>query len=124
MTVLLIAIGGALGSVGRYLVSSLVLRMTSPFFPYGTFVVNVAGCLLFGIIVGVAQQRLPLAAGARAFLLVGVLGGFTTFSTFAFDAVALMRDGLWHLALANAVGQVILGVVALWAGMRLAAAVV
>ena len=57
----------------------------------------------------------------RAFLLVGVLGGFTTFSTFAFDSVSLMRDGQWTLALANMLGQVVVGVVALWAGFRLAA---
>lgn len=119
VTVFLIAIGGALGSVGRYLVSALVLRWTTPHFPYGTVVVNILGCVAFGVLAGLAQQRLALSTDARAFLLVGVLGGFTTFSTFAFDSVSLMRDGQWTLALANMLGQVVIGVVALWAGFRL-----
>ncbi len=121
MTVLLIALGGALGSVGRYLISTLVLRLTTPYAPYGTFTVNIVGCAVFGVLAGLAQQRLPLSNDARAFLLVGILGGFTTFSTFAFDSVSLMRDGQWTLALANMLGQVVVGVVALWAGFRLSA---
>lgn len=120
VTVLLIAIGGAIGSVGRYLVSVLILRVTTPYFPYGTFLVNVLGAFAFGVIVGLAQHRVPLSNDARAFLLVGVLGGFTTFSTFAFDGLTLLRDGQSTLALVNLLGQVVLGVVAAWLGMLLA----
>lgn len=119
MTVLLIAIGGAIGSVGRYLVSALVLRATTPSFPYGTFLVNVLGSLAFGVIAGLAHHRVPLSTDARAFLLVGVLGGFTTFSTFAFDGLVLLRDGQSGLALINLLGQVVLGVAAAWLGLRL-----
>lgn len=119
VTLLLIAVGGALGSVARYLVSTWVLRLTNPYFPYGTFVVNVLGCVIFGLIVGLAQQRLPLSAELRAFFLVGVLGGFTTFSTFAFDSMSLLRDGQSGLALVNMAGQVVLGVAALYVGFRL-----
>lgn len=96
-------------------------RWTTPHFPYGTVTVNLVGCAVFGVLAGLAQHRLPLSNETRAFLLVGLLGGFTTFSTFAFDSLLLIRDGQWMLALVNMLGQVVLGVVALWAGFRLAA---
>ncbi len=120
MTLLLIAAGGALGSVARYLFSSFVLRATASLFPVGTFAVNVAGCAVFGLIVGAAQQRFVLSPEARAFLLIGILGGFTTFSSFAYESFALMRDGQFLAAAFNIVGQVTAGVVGLWAGYVIA----
>lgn len=120
VTILLIALGGALGSVARYAVSLGVLRLTNPYFPYGTFAVNIIGSTIFGIIVGLAQHRVPLSAELRAFLLVGILGGFTTFSTFAFDSMTLLREGQVGLALINMLGQLVLGVGALWVGFRVA----
>lgn len=119
VTLLLIGLGGAIGSTARYLVSAVVLRATTPYFPYGTFVVNVLGCALFGAIVGLAQHRVALSPDARAFLLVGVLGGFTTFSTFAFDTLSLLRDAQPAAALVNALGQLLVGVAAVWVGFRL-----
>jgi len=71
---LLVALGGALGSVCRFGLSSAVQRLSSPFFPYGTFVVNVLGCLACGVIMGAARQRFVLGPSERAFLLIGVLG--------------------------------------------------
>jgi CrcB protein len=90
VTLLLIGVGGALGSMARYLLSTRVYRLVSSLFPFGTFAVNVVGCILFGIIVGLAEQRFALRPDARAFLLIGVPGGFTTFPTFAFE---LYRPG-------------------------------
>ena len=119
MTLLLIAVGGALGSVGRYLLSAWVVRLTTPYFPYGTVAVNVLGSAIFGVLVGLAQHRVPLSADLRAFLLVGILGGFTTFSTFAFDSMTLLREGQIGLALINMAGQVAVGVAALYAGFRI-----
>lgn len=116
MQLLLIALGGALGSVCRYGLSTLVQRLSSPFFPYGTFVVNVLGCLVFGVIMGAARQRFVLGPPERAFLLIGILGGFTTFSTFTYETFALLQDGEFGRALLNAGGQVVCGLVALWAG--------
>ena len=75
MTLFLVGIGGALGSVGRYLLSTFVHRITPTLFPAGTFVVNAIGCALFGMIVGLAQERFALRPEARAFFLIGVLGG-------------------------------------------------
>ena len=116
MNLLLIAIGGALGSVARYLLSLFALRVTGSLFPIGTFVVNLAGCVLFGLIAGAAEQRLPLAPSLRLFLLVGVLGGFTTFSSYAFESFQLLRDGQWLPAAINIAGQVGAGLAGVWIG--------
>jgi CrcB protein len=116
MPLLLIAAGGALGSVARYLVAGAVHRVTPPFFPYGTFVVNVTGCLVFGVLAGLANERAVLGPNARMFLLVGVLGGYTTFSTFGFETFELLRSARFGAALANAGGQVVAGVAGVWLG--------
>ena len=78
--------------------------------------VNFVGCVLFGAIAGAAEQRVQLAPELRAFLLVGVLGGFTTFSSYAFESFSLLRDGQFAAAAVNIVGQVIAALVGLWAG--------
>ena len=119
MTLFLIALGGALGAIARFLLSSFVLRVSGSLFPLGTFVVNVAGCVVFGLIIGAAQQRFVLTPERNAFLLVGVLGGFTTFSSFAYESIALLRDGQFVAAALNTVGQVIAGLAGLWAGLAL-----
>jgi CrcB protein len=85
-------------------------------FPFGTFAVNAVGCVAFGIIIGLADHRATLTPEARAFLLIGLLGGFTTFSTYAFESVQLLRDGELALAAFNIAGQVVAGVAGLWAG--------
>ncbi len=115
MNLLVIAIGGALGSVARYLFSTAVLRATGSLFPIGTFAVNVVGCFVFGAIAGAAEQRVQFAPELRLFLLVGVLGGFTTFSSYAFESFALIRDGQFAAAGINLTGQVVAGLAGLWA---------
>jgi fluoride exporter len=113
---LAIAIGGAIGSLARYFLAGFVHRVTSPYFPFGTFVVNILGCFAFGAIFEAAQQRFVIGPSLRAFLLVGLLGGFTTFSSFTFETFQLMRDSEWLLAAANAAGQVTIGLLAFWCG--------
>ena len=110
MNLLLIAIGGALGSVARYLFSSAVLRATGSLFPVGTFAVNAVGCFMFGVIAGAAEQRIALPPGTRAFVLIGILGGFTTFSSYSFESFTLIRDGQLLWASINLAGQVVVGV--------------
>ena len=110
----LVAVGGAIGSVLRYVLSTLVLRMSGSLFPAGTFAVNVVGCVVFGAVIGAAEQRFVLTPEARAFLLVGVLGGFTTFSSYAFESFALMQDGQALAAVVNIVGQVAAGLLGFW----------
>lgn len=115
MNILLVAIGGAIGSVCRYLVTSAVLRAFGTLFPAGTFIVNAIGCLVFGAIVGAAQERLTLTPEARVLLLAGVLGGFTTFSSYMNESVVLVREGQFLWAGLNLGGQVVVGFVAFWA---------
>jgi CrcB protein len=120
LPVALIAVGGAIGSVARYLLSTFVLRISGSLFPFGTFAVNLLGCIVFGLIAGAADQRVPLGSAPRAFLLVGVLGGFTTFSSYAFESFWLLRDGHLAAASVNIVGQVILGIAGLAIGFAIA----
>jgi CrcB protein len=119
VNILLIAIGGALGSVCRYLVSSAVIRALGTLFPAGTFVVNVVGCLVFGAIAGATQERISLSPEARAFLMAGVLGGFTTFSSYMNESVVLFHDGQFLWGGLNLAGQVVTGFIAFWIAFAL-----
>jgi len=115
--VLAVALGGAIGSALRFLVGGWVHRaLPGTAFPVGTFAVNLIGCLAIGLLAGLADLRQVLTPGARLFLLVGLLGGFTTFSSFAYETFALARDAETARALANAVFQVSFGFGAAWAG--------
>lgn len=116
MQLIAVALGGAVGAAARYLLGGAVHRLIPGFFPYGTFVVNVVGCLAFGLLAGLAESRFVIGPAARAFVLIGVLGGFTTFSSFIFESFELLRGGQILPAAANVAGQVIIGFVALWAG--------
>lgn len=116
MNVLYVALGGALGSVARYLLSTIVHRYLAADFPYGTFAVNIIGCAVFGLIVGFAENRFDLTPAFRAFFLVGILGGFTTFSAFTFDTHELLRTAAFFRAAFNVVGQTTIGLFALWLG--------
>jgi CrcB protein len=111
---LLVALGGALGSSARYLTVSWLMRLY-PGFPAGTLLVNVLGCFLFGVLAGWTEDR-----ALRAALGTGVLGGFTTFSAFGGDTVALMQSGSPRLALMNVGLNLLLGLAAVWAGRALA----
>ncbi len=124
MTYLLVAAGGALGATARYVIADLVHRVASPFFPWGTFIVNVTGCFAFGLVAGVADARGAIGPSTRAFVLVGILGGYTTFSSFTFETMELLRAGQVPAAVANGVGQVTAGMLAFWAAWTLAHAVV
>ena len=119
ITLAWIAVGGALGSTMRFALSTAVLRMSGSLFPFGTFVVNLVGCVAFGAIVGAAEHRVVLAPDARAFLLVGIMGGFTTFSSYAYESLALLQDGQFAAASVNIVGQVVAGLAGLWLAFAL-----
>lgn len=115
--VVYVGLGGFIGSALRFLVGGWAQRL-APMggFPVGTLAVNVIGCLLIGLLGGLADQRQMLDAGQRLFLMVGVLGGFTTFSSFALETLGLAQDGeLWRAAI-NIFLQVLLGCSAALAG--------
>ena len=121
--VVLVGLGGAVGSSLRFMVSGWV-HGAIPFsaFPYGTLVVNVLGCLGIGLLGGLSDLRQMLDPAQRLFLLIGVLGGFTTFSTFAYETFSLAQDAETAKALANALLQMILGFTAAWLGYAVARA--
>ena len=118
---LIVAAGGALGSMARYLLSGAVQRYTTPYLPTGTFVVNLLGCLMVGLVVGFAISRpAVVSVNARLFLVVGVCGGFTTFSAFSYETLELVHaNEIWQAGL-NVAGQLIGGLIAVWAGMTIA----
>ncbi|MBI2567576.1 MAG: fluoride efflux transporter CrcB [Candidatus Schekmanbacteria bacterium] len=119
--IFLVGTGGFIGAVLRYLLSGLVqLASRSVTFPYGTLAVNVIGCFVMGLLCQLADARNVLAPETRSFLLIGVLGGFTTFSTFANETLNLARDGEDLLTIANISAHIFLGVTAVWAGRALA----
>jgi CrcB protein len=119
--VTLVGLGGFVGSSLRFMLSGWV-HSAVPFsaFPYGTLVVNVLGCLAIGLLGGLAELRQMLEPGQRLFLLIGVLGGFTTFSTFAYETLALTHDAEFGKALVNVFLQMILGFTAAWLGYAFA----
>ena len=106
-----------MGASLRYIMSGLVQRL-DPMgtFPYGTMSVNVLGCLVIGVLGGLADSRHVLGPNARLFIILGVLGGFTTFSSFAFETLALLRDGESLRAGANVFGSVLACLVSVWLG--------
>lgn len=118
---LVIGAGGFAGALLRYGLSGAIHReLPLATFPFGTLVVNLVGCLAIGLVAGLVELRQLFGPEARLFVLVGLLGGFTTFSTFAYETVSLARDGEHLRALANAGGHVILGLVCVWMGYTIA----
>ena len=102
---------------GRYSISGWAQRLDpAGSFPIGTLTVNVLGCLAIGLLAGLAEARALLGPEARLFVLIGLLGGFTTFSTFGHETLALVRAGSHGAALLNALGSVTLCLVAVWLG--------
>ena len=113
----LIGAGGFLGSVARYLVSGVVqTTIHSETFPYGTLAVNVVGCFVIGAVSHLSESHGAFTADTRAFVVVGVLGGFTTFSAFGNETVNLLRDSEPWLAWANVAANVAFCLTSVWAG--------
>jgi fluoride exporter len=113
---LVVGAGGFLGSAARYLVQGFVYRFLPADFPYATFLINVSGCYAIGFLAVLAEETLAIGPAARLFLMVGVLGGYTTFSTFGYETMVLVREGSGMRALVNVAGQVLLGLAAVWGG--------
>jgi len=119
--VLWVGLGGFVGSSLRFVISGWVHRLPgTSSFPYGTLVVNVVGCILLGFIGGWAEHRQVLSPATRLFVMIGVLGGFTTFSTFAYETLAFAHGADVGRALANIGLQVVLGLGAAWLGLSMA----
>ncbi len=113
---LLIGLGGGVGSIARYVASRVVYHTVGESFPYGTLAVNIVGCLLIGFLMSFMQERLTVNSNYRFILIIGFLGGFTTFSSFSFETFELMRSGSVGASLLN-VGYNVAGCLAsTWGG--------
>jgi CrcB protein len=117
LPLVLIAIGGAFGAVTRYLVDTTVSAQTASAFPWGTFVVNLTGSFLLGLLFALAVDRDVLPADIRLPVMTGFVGAYTTFSTLMLESWRVVEDGATGLAAANLVGSVLLGLVALVGGL-------
>ena len=121
LNILLVGLGGFCGSISRYLVSIGIQRIIShSWLPYGTLTVNILGCLLIGVLGGLADMRQIISVETRLLLMVGFLGGFTTFSSFEFELFALARNSEFGALLVNFSLQLVLGFGAVWLGYTLA----
>lgn len=116
---LAVALGGAIGALGRYGLDRLLERRTESVFPWSTFAINVSGCLAIGVLVAALVDRHETPAWLRVGLVLGVVGGYTTFSTFSQETLDLLEEDRVALALAYAAGSVALGVLAVYAGTRI-----
>lgn len=115
--ILAVGAGGALGSIARFLCQKYITEGYPHGFPFGTFLVNIAGCFLIGLFFGLVERGSLLNAEWRLFLITGICGGFTTFSTFAAENIQLLKDGqITYFSLYTA-GSVVLGILATWLGI-------
>ena len=114
--------GGLIGAVARYKLGGYILHHSAGWrFPISTFTINVIGCFIMGILAGLAEKG-RFGQEVRLFLMPGLLGGFTTFSAFAYEGIFLMQKGESHVALAYAAGSVTCGFLGVWLGLKIAGA--
>jgi fluoride exporter len=111
-SILLIAVGGAAGSLGRYWLSVYMARQVPTAFPLGTMLVNLSGCLLIGLLYGLATRHAWLTLEWRLFLITGICGGYTTFSSFSYESIVLIRQGNYGYFFGYVFGSVVLGLLA------------
>ena len=117
---LFIGLGGFFGSIARYALSTAVYRAAGETFPYGTLTVNVIGCFIIGILMTLFQERFVVQPNLRLFVIIGILGGFTTFSSFSYETFALLKAGNVIDAAMNSILSLFGCIVATWCGYLLA----
>jgi CrcB protein len=117
---LMVMVGGATGSLMRYVLGTAIMNRTGARFPLGTVVINITGSFLIGLLMTLLTERLSPNPNWRLLLVVGFLGGYTTFSSFEWETLGLVRDGARWLALLNVVGSVVIGYLAVWLGSAVA----
>ena len=120
MRYLMVFIGGGTGALARYAGSAAIMTRFGGKFPLGTLIVNVTGCFLIGFLMTLFTERLDLDPNWRLLLVVGFLGGYTTFSSFEWETFSAVREGGFWIGMLNVVSSIILGYVAVWLGCMLA----
>jgi CrcB protein len=118
----MIALGGAMGAIARYQLTTMIQSRMPSAFPWGTFVVNVSGCLVMGVVMTLLAERFVAQPNWRFLIPIGFIGAYTTFSTFEFETYRAVTDGAWLVGGLNVVASVLAGYVALWLGIALARA--
>lgn len=119
-SLLIAGAGGFVGTMMRYLLNNLIYKtLEYPTYPFGTLTINVLGCFFIGFVASLAESRLALTPDVRTFIQIGILGGFTTFSTFGYETFNLIRDGQFLLGFGNIFLQVFVGLFAVWLGYYL-----
>ncbi len=116
----MVLLGGAVGSLTRYLVGAAIMNRGGGRFPFGTVFINITGSFLVGFTMTLLTERLKPHPNLRFLLVVGFLGGYTTFSSFEWESLSLVKDGARWLGLLNLVGSVVIGYVAVWLGAAIA----
>ncbi len=116
----MVMLGGGAGSLVRYLLGVAIMTRTGGRFPFGTVAINITGSFLIGLLMTLLTERLHPHPNLRLLLVTGFLGGYTTFSSFEWETLSLVRDGGWWLGLINVVGSVVLGYSAVWIGAAIA----
>lgn len=119
MTLVLIAVGGAVGALSRYLLQGWVQELTGGRFPWGTFAVNISGSFLLGVVFALAMDRAILAPEVRVPVMIGFIGSYTTFSTLMLESWRLVEEGDYLFLLGNLIGSIVVGMVALVAGLAI-----
>lgn len=121
--VLLIGLGGFAGAIARYLIDARATAWTGGSLPWGTFVINISGSFAVGLLFALVIERTALPTEIRGPVMIGFIGSYTTFSTLALESWRMMEDGAWLYASANLVGSIMIGVVAVVAGVALGRAI-
>ncbi len=116
LKIAIVGLGGFVGAICRYAITGLAHRLWATTFPIGTLVVNVAGCFFLGAVMYLVQSHGALSPNTRVFLTIGLLGALTTFSTFGYETVALLNDREFIYAVWNIMGNLVLGLAAVWLG--------
>jgi CrcB protein len=116
----MVMLGGAMGSLSRYFVGTAIMNRLGPRFPLGTFVINVSGAFLIGLLMTLFTERLQPHPNWRFLLVIGFLGGYTTFSSLEWETLTLVKDGSRLLGLFNIAGSILLGYAAVWLGSLIA----
>ena len=115
-----IGLGAAIGANGRYVAGQVIARQAGSGFPYGTLAINASGSLVIGILMTILTERLIAGTSVRLFLVVGILGGYTTFSSFSYETIALVDGGRWVAAAAYVAATMLSGLLACAAGVLIA----
>ena len=115
----MIALGGALGAIARYQLAAMIQARIPAGFPLGTFVVNISGCFVMGVVTTLLTERLVVHPNWRFLIPIGFVGAYTTFSTFELETFRAINEGSWVIGAGNVAGSMLAGYIALWAGIVL-----